>query len=122
MTVRRKLLLLVYVPVIVSTISAVVISSYKIRKQGIENLEDKSEAILDISIQEYCLNHIDASSIIEQEEEAQMGKKLHNYNFRISSLDPENPKHNASSKDIEFIDHFEKEKNNQINYIDNEND
>ncbi len=42
MTLKRKLLILVVLPVLVCTTIAVLISSFKIRNQGIDGLKDKS--------------------------------------------------------------------------------
>lgn len=125
MTVRRKLLILVYLPVLVCTITAVVISSFKIRNQGVGNLEDKSSAILALNIQEYLVHHQDGSSVLEEEDNASTineNKLKQNYNFRISSMEPENPIHLPNDKDKLFIDRFEKEKSDQITFIDEETD
>jgi methyl-accepting chemotaxis protein len=122
MTVRRKLLLLVYLPVLICTITAVVISSIKIRNQGISNLEDKSAAILALNIEEYVIHHQNNSSILEQENIDKNTSDRQNYNFRISSPEPENPAHLSTEKDKKFFEQFEKEKAKQINFIDKETD
>jgi methyl-accepting chemotaxis protein len=122
MTVRRKLLLLVYLPVLICTITAVVISSVKIRNQGISDLEDKSAAILALNIEEYVIHHQNSSSILEQENVDENSTDRQNYNFRISSPEPENPAHLSTDKDKNFFEQFEKEKSRQITYIDKETD
>jgi len=124
MTLKRKLLLLVILPVLICTTIAVVISSLKIRKQGIEGLEDKSSAILASNIQEYVIHHVDYTSVVEQENNEYASQAnnsfAQNYKFRISSLKPENPKHLSTPKEKKFIEQFDKEKTDQINFIDKE--
>lgn len=123
MTVRRKLLILVYVPALTCTIVSLFISSMAIRKQGIDNLEDKSLSILNLNIQEYLIHHQDGTSILEIENEGnQLSEKDKTYKFRIASLDPENPVHTALTKDKAFIEQFQKEKAKQITFVDKETD
>ncbi|MHC1702850.1 MAG: methyl-accepting chemotaxis protein [Tenuifilaceae bacterium] len=124
MTLRRKLLALVILPVLICTTVAVVISSLKIRNQGIEGLEDKSLAILALNIQEYIAHHEDYTSVVDNQaddETSQADNSLtQNYKFRISSLKPENPKHLSTPKENKFIEQFERENINQLAYIDKE--
>jgi len=124
MTLRKKLLALVILPVLICTTVAVVISSFKIRNHGIEGLEDKSLAILALNIQEYIAHHEDYTSVVDNQaddETSQADNSLtQNYKFRISSLKPENPKHLSTTKEKKFIEQFEKENINQLSYIDNE--
>ena len=97
MTIKKKLLTLVVLPVLVCTTIAVLISSLKIRNQGIENLEDKSNSILSLSIQEFLSHHQDYTSLFEQDDkkDSTSTKKdesvKQNYSFKISSEKPENP-------------------------------
>ncbi|MFC2089994.1 methyl-accepting chemotaxis protein [Bacteroidota bacterium] len=124
MKLRVKLLSLVVLPVLLGTGIAVTISSLKIKKQGIEGLEDKSSAILSYSIKEYVMNHQTGSSIVDMENFGEISKDEasaeQNYEFRIASLEPENPKHTSTPKDNQFIERFAKEKLIQINHIDKE--
>jgi methyl-accepting chemotaxis protein len=123
MTLRRKLLTLVILPVLICTTIAVIIASIKIRNQGIEGLEDKSSAILSLSIQEYVAHHVDGNSVVDENNKgngisSNQSADRQLYQFRISSLEPENPKHLATDVDKQFIQRFEKEKVDQINHID----
>ena len=124
MTLKRKLLALVVLPVLICTSIAVIIASLKIQKQGIEGLEDKSSAILTLNILEYVAHHVDATNVVDQEGKEDLYQENSSidqrYKFRISSLKPENPKHLFTQKDKEFIERFEKENVSQINYIDKE--
>lgn len=121
MTVRRKLLLLVFIPVLIATILAIIVSSIKIRNQGIAGLEDKSLTILALNIQEFVSHHQNGTSVFEEANKNDKSEKI-NYKFRISSLDPENPFHTATERDKQFIARFQKEKTDQITYIDKETD
>jgi methyl-accepting chemotaxis protein len=126
MTLKRKLLILVVMPVLVCTTIAVLISSIKIRNQGIEGLEDKSNSILSLSIEEFCINHVDYSSIFTQDDSSnsQQSSNLssQNYKFRISSPDAVNQKHLAWEKDKVFMERFEKDRDKEIFYIDKDSD
>jgi methyl-accepting chemotaxis protein len=124
MKLKTKLLALVILPVLICTTIAVTIASLKIQKQGIEGLEDKSSAILSLNIQEFVIHHQTGTSVAEKDTISTAfqsnGSFAQRYKFRISSLEPENPKHMAIPKDHKFIQQFEKEKIGQINYIDKE--
>lgn len=125
MTLRRKLLILVYVPALTCTVISVSIASFKIRSQGTSQLEEKSAAILALNIQEYLTHHQDGTSVLEQEghEDAMVRSETDQaYEFRISSLEPENPKHTALQKDKTFFEQFEKDKSKQISFVDKETD
>ncbi len=124
MKLRTKLLTLVILPVLLSTAVGVTFSSLKIKKQGIEGLEDKSTAILALNIDEFVINHQTGSSIVNQGLTSQVktddASYVQNYDFRIASLNPVNPKHQSNPEDERFIKQFEKERSDQINYIDKE--
>jgi methyl-accepting chemotaxis protein len=126
MTLKRKLLALVILPVLTCTTIAVLISSLKIRNQGIEGLEDKSLAILALNIQEYLVHHEDYTSVVEMQNKDDLSKidntATQNYKFRISSPKPENLKHLSTAKESQFISQFEKERLNQLTYIDKATD
>lgn len=122
MTIKRKLLLIVIIPIITCIAIAVIISSIKIRKQGLDGLEDKSTSILNLSIQEFLMHHREYESIF-QTDSKKKSKQTNflldqNYKFRISSLKPENKVHKAWENDKIFIDKFEKEHINKLVYID----
>ena len=121
MSLRSKLLVLVIVPLLICTVIAVLISSFKIRNQGIAGLEDKSSSLLSLSIEEWIKHHEDYSSIFEVDDDAKSAKdsiQTRNYIFRISSLDPVNPINKSSDKDKPFIEKFEKEHCSSITYVD----
>ena len=124
MSLRKKLLILVIVPVIVCTTIAVLSSALKINHQGVDGLEDKSNAILTLNVDYFIERHIDGSTIEEDTEDDirygddSLGTK--NYRFRISSANPENPIHQATNKEMEFIDHFVADDHSQITHIDKE--
>jgi methyl-accepting chemotaxis protein len=128
MSLRRKLLFLVILPVFICTSIAVVVSSVKLKKQGIEGLKDKSSAILSLNISEYVIHHQDGSSIIDslsQSNELNQSSTTDiqtskNYKFRISSPSPEDKKHLSTPKENLFIEQFKKEKSSEIDYIDKE--
>ncbi len=124
MKLRTKLLTLVILPVLLCTTVAITISLLKIQKQGIEGLEDKSSAILSLSIEEYVVNHQMGSSIVDQDTYGELllddESFIQTYEFRIASFAPENPEHLSTPEDNKFIAQFEKKKTDQINYIDKE--
>lgn len=124
MSLRSKLTILVVLPLLICTVVAVLISSFKIRKQGIAGLEDKSASLLTLSIQEWLKHHEDYSSLFEEDHDAKSTKKdstpTGNYKFRISSLDPVNPIHKSQVQDKPFILKFEKEHCKSITYVNND--
>lgn len=123
MTLRKKLLVLIILPVLLCTTIAVTISSLKIKNQGIDGLTDKSSAILSISIQDWLKHHQDGSEIVSQQNTNGTDDSFtRDYQFRMSSPNPENPKHRSKPKDIQFIEQFQNKKTDQIVYIDKETD
>ena len=124
MSLRRKLLGLFILPVLLCTTVAVTISALKIRKQGIEGLEDKSSAMLSLNIKEWVIHHQDGTSIINKNRDVAQENDSYtqNFQFRISSPDPINPRDRSKPKDQKFIDRFQKEKIDQIVNIDQATD
>jgi methyl-accepting chemotaxis protein len=126
MTLKRKLLILVVMPVLVCTTIAVLISSFKIRNQGIDGLEDKSLSILSLNIEEYLMHHEDYSSMFNADDStiSNSNSELssHNYKFRISSLEAVNQSNLAWEKDKVFLERFEKERVKEIFHIDKDSD
>ncbi len=124
MTLKRKLLFIVIIPIVTCTSIAVIISSIKIKNQGIKGLEDKSSSILSLSIQEFIMHHREYESIFQVEDKKGSGKKKEelnqNYKFRISSLKPQNKLNQAWESDKIFIEKFEKEHVKKLTYIDND--
>ena len=126
MTLKRKLLMLVVIPVLVCTTTAVLISSFKIRNQGIDGLKDKSTSILSLSIEEFLMHHVDYSSLFTQDDSSnsKLNSELssQNYKFRISSLEAANQKNSAWEKDKVFLERFEKERDKELFHIDKDSD
>jgi methyl-accepting chemotaxis protein len=126
MTLKRKLLILVVMPVLVCTTIAVLISSFKIKNQGVDGLEDKSLSILSLSIEEFLMHHEDYSSMFNADDSiiSQSNSELssQNYKFRISSLEAVNQRNTAWEKDKVFLERFEKERDKEIFYIDKDSD
>jgi methyl-accepting chemotaxis protein len=122
MTLKRKLLSLVVLPVLVCTTIAVLISSFKIKNQGIDGLKDKSTAILSLSVEEFLMHHVDYTSMFEQDDSSSSQRNsilsAQNYKFRISSLEAVNNKNRAWEKDKVFLERFEKENKKEIFHID----
>jgi len=123
MSLQKKLLLLVILPVCICTTIAVVISSIKINAQGKKGLEDKSNAILTVEIKSFLELHqqgieleqeLDNSTTIKSDETDNL------YTFRISSLNPKNKKHLSTPKESKFVTRFENKESQQITYVDNE--
>lgn len=126
MTIRRKLLILIIVPVFLSTSIAIVISAIKIHNQGIDDLVDKSASVLLLHIEEFVVNHQDNVSVFEQDNSNYLSesneKANHSFKFRIASPNPKSKKHKSLSQDQAFIDRFKNEKIEQIISLDDEND
>lgn len=126
MTLRKKLLALISLPVILCSAIAIIIAAIKIQNQGIDNLVDKSMAVLSLHIEEFVVNHQDDVSVFEQDNsnyiDSENDSITRTYKFRIASPDPKIDRHKSLSKDQQFIDRFRKEKLNQIVNIDKEND
>jgi methyl-accepting chemotaxis protein len=119
MTLSKKLLALISIPVILCTAIAVIISAVKIQNQGIDNLVDKSKAVLALHIEEYVVTHRIDESVFEQDNSAYIDKRddeaTLNYEFRIASPEPKEENHHKSlPKDQVFIDRFKKEKLKEI--------
>ncbi len=115
-------------PVCICTAVAVIISSVRIYNQGIEGLNDKSNAILTLNIMDFVEHHQDGSSIseIEHDDKLMEGITYTNdssaqyYEFKICSQNPENTKHLPNTKEMVFINKFIDEKVHEISHIDKE--
>lgn len=117
MSLKKKLLLLVIVPVIVSGTIAVTISSIRIYKQGIQDIEDKSNSILDLYVMHYLRYHQDGSMSEDNIEENEDLLK-DNYTFRIVSRNPLNKNHQANDEQIEYIRQIEEDTLQSLKIID----
>lgn len=114
MSLRNKLLLLVILPVLFSGAIALSISSLRIYKQGIADLKDKSNAILDLYVMHFLRYHEDGSmsedTFANSEDDLLKGA----YQFRIVSEFPLNPNHRATEEEVNFIHTIEKEQLNDL--------
>lgn len=123
MSLQKKLLLLVILPVIICTTVAVVISSLKIKSQGKKDLEDKSNAILDVEIKSFIELHqqgINLEQELDNTTTIKSDESENQYKFKISSLNPKNKNHLASQKETTFVSRFENKEATHISYIDKE--
>lgn len=125
MSLRKKLLALVIIPVIVCTTLAIVTSSINIRNQGIHGLEDKSNALLTLNILEYIENHQYGTSLFDIEAGEQLAGvtsiadvEAEQYEFRIASMQPKSKKHTATESEIPFLKKFEEENIEGLTHID----
>jgi methyl-accepting chemotaxis protein len=121
-SLRTKLFTLIILSVFISAASAILISSIRINKQGIDNLKDKSFTILALNVKYFVKLHVDDLWIDEEiEKKTDVGNSdIKNYKFNIASPNPENPKHTASKKEMEFIDQLVANRQDEITYIDKE--
>lgn len=149
MSLRSKLLLLVIVPVLLSTSIAIVVASLQINTDGQNALEDKSTAILSRmeAVRGYVAgqNFLETYSqgVIEKHPDGQITnnekEKLRNlvpiiaswrvgeknaeadhYSFRIASLNYRDPKNQATEKEAEFLNQFQKGGAQTLTYVDSE--
>jgi methyl-accepting chemotaxis protein len=136
-SIRYKLLLLVILPVIISTTVAVIISALRISEEGTNGLQEKSEAILsrmeavrtfvakqgmlDQTIKDMVKKNPDGK-LSEQDKEIVLNQvpivsswkvgadnaEKDNYTFRIASSNPRNSENLANAKEKRFLQEFEK--------------
>jgi methyl-accepting chemotaxis protein len=122
MTLKRKLLILVILPVLTCTVIAVTISSLNIYQQGIADIENNSNTILDIYIKHFLRYHDDGSmseDILSEEKGDNASSNLvNNYNFRIASPDPLNDIYLASSQELEFINTIQSRNLSELQFVD----
>jgi len=117
MSLQKKLLFIIVLPVIISTTIAVVIASFNIKNQGMTNINERSNTILDINIENWLKYHEDGSMTLEDETNK---NNRNEYTFRIASLNPENVKNTATKKEADFIKNFEDNNLNNLQYNDDE--
>lgn len=115
MTLRKKLLLLVIVPVILSAGIAIIVSSIRIYKQGIDDLDNKSNSILDVNVKHYLRYHQDGSM---SEVSDYVGLSEDTYDFKIVSPSPLNSLHTSSEQELEFIKTIEENELQSLRYVD----
>lgn len=120
MTLKRKLLLIVILPVLVSTSIAIIISSFNIRKQGLTDIENNSNSILDIHVKHFLRYHQDGS-MSEEEMMNDHDSATALFKFRIISQNPLNEKHLALDHELGFIKTIEEQSLTDMRYVDEEN-
>lgn len=149
MSIKKKLSLLLMLPVIVATVIAILIASIRINKVGKDMLEEKSEAILSRmeSIRNYVAKQGMQEDIFEQtiekypdgnipEYEKQSILKvvpifasmvagaenagLDHYEFRVATPEARNSKNKATAEELKYIEQFKTEKLKSITYEDDE--
>lgn len=120
MTLRRKLLYLTILPVVFITAIAITFSSFNIRNQGLSDIENSSNSILDIYIRHFLRYHEDGSMTEDGLISSQKSEKeLHN--FRLASPDPLNDMFKATSQEMEFIKAIQDKHLEELTYVDKEN-
>lgn len=123
-SLRKKLITFVVIPVIICTSLVVVLSSIKIYKQGINNLIDKSNTILNLNILEFTYNHFNGNTVVNMDAEEALNdittnidKTTGQYTFRISSPNPTDNKYQSTESDLQFIKKLANENINEITHI-----
>jgi methyl-accepting chemotaxis protein len=121
MSLKRKLLLLVILPVFICGSIALLVSSIQIYNQGVEDLESKSNSILDLYTTHFLRYHSDGSmsedTTGESEDVAQSS-----YQFRIVSQNPLNEAHVATSTEVEYENTIHQQSLNSLKIVDKEKD
>ena len=132
MNFRTKLILIVFVPIVAATVIAVYVSSSMLKKQGVETLERKTNAILsrmeavrsyvatqfNIEVEINKLKALHPDGEISEKEKSSMLKKVpifasmavgennaeeDNYQFRVASLSARNKDNLADKQEADFI-------------------
>lgn len=101
MSLKRKLLLLVILPVLTCGVIALLVSSIRIYSQGIDDLEDKSNSILDLYTMHFLRYHTDGSMSEDNAEETE-DLLEGSYKFRIVSQEALNQRHRATAEEIGY--------------------
>ncbi len=147
---RGKLILIIVIPLLISTITAVMVSSSKLRDQGLQTLERKTKAILTRmeAIRTYVATQFDLDKEIEEIKEEHpdgvlnekeksnilkmvpifasmevgaMNAEKDSYSFRVASHRARNPRNLASDEEKEFIKKFEDDASiEDISYVNKE--
>lgn len=149
--IKTKLLGVLMGPIVLVTLSAILIASIKINQQGKEALQQKSEAVLNrmeavrtfIARQGGMQKRIDElakaypEGDIPRRQKEQLKKRVpiiaswmigmknarkDNYSFRIASSNPRNPRHQARQKEERFLKKFKGDREKTITHINEETD
>ncbi len=144
-----KITTMVVIPILLTTFIAVYTSIKSIEKQGIENIEEKSQAILHRTehVRDYVANqgslptaikeaktHYPEGNLPENIKEkikkqvpviaawsvAMAEAEKDNYTFKIAAVNPRNPKNKASEEEIAIMKRFENEKVEYLTFEDTE--
>ena len=118
MSLRSKLILLVVLPTLICAGIAIIISKVNIKELGMGDLEDASNAMLDVYVKHFLRYHNDGS-MAEDTQESDSTKN--EYRFRISSPDPLNEHNKATDQELSFMDEIKDKNLTSINYLDKEN-
>lgn len=148
--VRTKLLLLVIVPLLACIGTAIIISTIKLKKQGIETLKEKTQSILAKmeAVRTYVAHSFDLDEEFETLVSAYPDGNLPNdvkesllkkvpiiasmevgadktqddtYDFRVASLTARNSRNKASTQEEAFINQFINDKSlNEIDFVNKE--
>jgi len=120
MSLKQKLLLIVILPVLVSISIAIFVSSMNIYRQGISDLEEKSNSILDVYVRHFLRYHEDGSMSEDTLNDYRtLAKEA--FKFRIVSQNPMNEQHFASDQEMKFIKLIEEKELPDLKYIDDKN-
>ncbi|WP_430816723.1 methyl-accepting chemotaxis protein [Carboxylicivirga sp. RSCT41] len=119
MSLKRKLLLLVILPVFSCGAIALIISSLRIYNQGIDDLENKSNSILDLYTMHFLRYHTDGSMSEDNLDETD-DKLKEAYTFRIVSQDALNENHIATKKEVEYENMLRDQKLETLKVFDEE--
>ncbi|MBR8537147.1 HAMP domain-containing protein [Carboxylicivirga sediminis] len=101
MSLKRKLLLLVILPVLSCGVIALLVSSMRIYSQGIDDLENKSNSILDLYTMHFLRYHTDGS--MSEDNAGETEDLLEgSYEFRIVSQEALNKNHQATAEEVTY--------------------
>ncbi len=147
---KGKLILIIVIPLLISTITAISISSTKLKEQGLQTLERKTKAILTRmeAIRSYVANQFDLNkeineitslhpdgAITESEKDnvlkmvpifasmevGAMNSEKDSYSFRVASHRARNSRNLATEQEESFINKFESDVSiKDISYINKE--
>ncbi len=144
-----KITTMVVIPILLTTFIAVYTSIKSIEKQGIENIEEKSQAILHRTehVRDYVATQGSLPTAINEAKALYQDGNLpenikekikkqvpviaawsvamadadkDNYTFKIASVNPRNPKNKASEEEIAIMKRFENEKVEYLTFEDTE--
>ncbi|MCU4175851.1 methyl-accepting chemotaxis protein [Carboxylicivirga sp. N1Y90] len=119
MSLKRKLLLLVILPVLASGAIALIVSSFRIYDQGLKDLEQKSNSILDLYTMHFLRYHTDGSMSEDTKDETDDTLEG-SYDFRIVSQTALNEAHNSTLDEVKYEETIVKDSLSTLKLIDDE--